>query len=164
MEKPIVDHQFCLKKMDMKGGWTYIEIEGLPKALKQRFGWIPVKGKIDDFDIKQFKLWGMSNGNTFMPVKAEIRKKIKKQEGDWVHVTLYYDDSPLEIPEEFLVCLMDSPKANAFFESMNDSSKKHYIDWIYASKTLETRVNRIAKAIEKMEMGLKVYQPMEQDI
>jgi hypothetical protein len=163
METPIVNEKYQLQKMDMKGGWTYVEFPNIPKHLKQPFGWVPVKGTIDGFEINQFKLWTMKTGNMFMPVKAEIRKKIKKQEGDWVHITLYYDDSPLVIPEEFLVCLLDAPKAHAFFQSISDTSKKHYIDWIYAGKALETRVNRIAKAIEKLEMGLKLYQTAENE-
>ena len=161
MEQPIVNEKYQLQKMDMKGGWTYVEFPNIPKHLKQPFGWVPVKGTVDSYEIKQFKLWTMKNGNMFMPIKADIRKKIKKQEGDWVHITLYYDDSPLVIPEEFLVCLLDAPKAHAFFETISDSSKKHYIDWIYEGKALETRVNRIAKSIEKLEMGLKLYQPTD---
>jgi Domain of unknown function (DUF1905)/Bacteriocin-protection, YdeI or OmpD-Associated len=163
MEIPIINEKFQLKKMQMKGGWTYVEFPNIPKHLKQPFGWVPVKGTIDGYEIKQFKLWTMASGNMFMPVKAEIRKKIKKEEGDWVHIILYYDDSSLVIPEEFLVCLMDAPKAYSFFQSIRDTSKKHYIDWIYEGKSLETRVNRIAKAIEKMEKGLKLYQPLEED-
>jgi hypothetical protein len=160
MEIPIINEKFELKKMQMKSGWTYVAFPNIPKHLKQPFGWVPVKGTIDGYEIKQFKLWTMKTGDMFMPVKAAIRKRIKKEEGDWVHIILYYDDSPLVIPDEFLVCLLESPKAHAFFQSISDSSKKHYIDWVYDSKSLETRVNRVAKAIEKMELGLKVYQPI----
>jgi hypothetical protein len=164
MEQPIVNEKFTIKKMQMKGGWSFVEFPNIPKQLKQPFGWVPVKGTIDGYEIKQFKLWTMASGSMFMPIKAEIRKKIKKEEGDWVHIVLYYDDSPLVIPEEFLVCLMDAPKAHVFFQSIRETSQKHYIDWIYESKSLETRVNRIAKAIEKMENGLKLYQTLEEDL
>jgi hypothetical protein len=164
MEQPIINEKFQLKKMQMKGGWTYVEFPNIPKHLKQPFGWVPVKGTVDGYEIKQFKLWTMASGNMFMPVKAEIRKKIKKEEGDSVHIILFYDNSPLDIPEEFLVCLMDAPKAYSFFQSMKETSQKHYVDWIYEAKSLETRVNRIAKTIEKLELGLKLYQPIERDI
>jgi Domain of unknown function (DUF1905)/Bacteriocin-protection, YdeI or OmpD-Associated len=163
-EQPIINQQFLIQKMPMKGGWSFVEFPNIPKQLKQPFGWVPVKGTIDGYEIKQFKLWTMASGNMFMPIKAEIRKKIKKGEGDWVHITLYYDDSPLVVPEEFLVCLLDSPKAYEIFQSMRETSQKHYIDWIYESKSMETRVNRIAKAIEKLEKGLKLYQSLDEDI
>ncbi len=163
-EQPIINQQFLIQKMSMKGGWSYVEIPNIPKHLKQPFGWVTVKGTIDGFEIKQFKLWTMVSGNMFLPIKAEIRIKIKKEEGDWVHITLYYDDSPLVIPDEFLVCLLDAPKALAFFQTISQTSQKHYVDWIYESKSLETRVNRIAKAIEKLEKGLKLYQSPEDNM
>ncbi len=50
-----------------------------------------------------------------LSVRAEIRKKIKKEAGDYVHVILYLDDEPLEIPEELLVCLLGEPEAWRFF-------------------------------------------------
>jgi Domain of unknown function (DUF1905)/Bacteriocin-protection, YdeI or OmpD-Associated len=162
MEKPLINEKFQIRKMQMKGGWSYVELPDIPKNLKQRFGWVAVKGTLDAYEIKQYKLMPMGNGNMFMPIKADIRKKIKKEEGDWVHITLYLDESPLIVPEEFLVCLMDAPKAYQVFKSFSDTSKKHYVDWIYEAKALETRVNRIAKAIEKLEMGLKLYQPIEE--
>jgi hypothetical protein len=163
MEQSIVNEKFQLKKMQMKGGWTYVEFSNIPKHLKQPFGWVSVKGTVDGYEIKQFKLWTMASGNMFMPIKAEIRKKIKKEEGDSVHIVLFHDDSPVVIPEEFLVCLIESPKAHSVFQSFSVSSQKHYIDWVYESKSLETRVNRIAKAIEKLEKGLKLYQPIEEN-
>ena len=85
------------------------------------------------------------------------RKKIGKGEGDWVHVILYADNSPIVIPEEFLVCLLDAPKAHTFFKTLTESAQKHYIDWIYEAKRLETKVNRISKTIERLEKGLKMY-------
>jgi hypothetical protein len=163
MEQPIVNQQFTLRKMQMKGGWTYVELPNIPMDLKQYYGWIPVKGTIDTFEIKQFKLMPMKNGNMFMPINAQIRKKIKKEEGDLVQITLHFDGSPLLIPDEFLVCLLESPKAHSVFQSFSETSKKHYVDWIYEAKSLETRVNRIAKTIEKLELGLKLYQPIEGD-
>jgi Domain of unknown function (DUF1905)/Bacteriocin-protection, YdeI or OmpD-Associated len=163
MEQLVVNQQFTLKKMQMKGGWTYVELPDIPKTLKQPFGWIPVKGTIDAFEVKQYKLMPMKNGNMFLPINAQIRKKIRKEEGDTVHITLYFDDSPLVVPDEFLVCLLESPKAHSVFESFSETSKKHYVDWIYEGKSLETRVNRMAKAMGKLEKGLKLYQPIEGD-
>jgi hypothetical protein len=157
MEKPLVDKICQLKKIEGKGGWTYTEIPEVLQDKKAPFGWVQVRGTIDNFEIKQYKLMPMGNGQLFLPVKSEIRKKIKKEAGDWVQVILYPDNSPVEIPDEFLVCLMDAPDAYRFFQNLTDSNKKYYIDWILESKTLETKVNRMAKAIERLEKGLKMY-------
>ena len=62
------------------------------------------------------------NGQLLLSVKAEIRKKIKKQAGDYVHVILYPDNEPLEIPEELLLCLQEDQDAQQFFHSLNENA------------------------------------------
>jgi hypothetical protein len=158
MTAPLVNQQYYIKKMQGKSGWTYTEIPEIPQDKKAPFGWVQVRGTIDSYEINQYKLMPMGNGHLFLPLKAEVRKQIRKKEGDWVHITLYADDSPVEIPDEFLLCLLDSPNAHRFFQTLTNSAQKQYIDWMYAAKRLETRVHRIAKAIEKMERGLKLYE------
>ena len=113
-------------------------------------GWVKVKGFIDDYEIKSYRLMPMANGKLFLPVKAEIRKKIKKQGGDWVKITLFADTDPLHIPDEFLLCLRDEPAAYKTFHNLNESTQKYYVDWIYSSKKAETRIERIAKAIDQL--------------
>jgi hypothetical protein len=162
MDELLINGDFQIEKMQGKGGWSFVLLPPVHQKNRTRFGWLSVKGTIDSYPIQQFKLWTTAKGDLFLPIKAAIRKKIKKAEGDWVVVNLYYDTSKVEIPEELLMCLMESPKAQAFFESIAESSQKHYIDWIYEAKSVETRANRIAKAIEKMERGLKVYQNLEE--
>jgi hypothetical protein len=60
---------------------------------------VKVKGSIDSVELKNYRLIPMGNGTLFLPVKAEIRKKINKKEGDFIHVILFEDNDPLEIPE-----------------------------------------------------------------
>lgn len=100
----------------------------------------------------------MGNGSLFLPVKAEIRKKIKKAEGDTVHVILYPDNEPLEIPEEMLLCLMDEPEALAFFKTLTESEQKFYIQYVYSAKKEETKIDRLAKTINRLLKGLKLYE------
>ncbi|MBC7826699.1 MAG: DUF1905 domain-containing protein [Chitinophagaceae bacterium] len=155
MERPLVNKKYKLEKFPGKGGWTYTVIAEIPPDKKERFGWVTVKGFIDDYEIKRYHLMPMANGKLFLPVKAEIRKKIKKQGGDWVKVVLFSDRDPLHIPGEFLQCLRDEPSAYKTFNSFNESNKKYYVDWIYSSKKEETRIERMAKAIDRLAKGLK---------
>ena len=99
----------------------------------------------------------MGDGRLFLPVRAEIRKKIGKKEGDWVHVILFPDNEPLEIPEEMLLCLEDEPKALKFFNRLSDSEQKFYIQWVYSAKKEETKIDRLAKTINRLTKGLKMY-------
>ncbi len=155
MDKPFVNKKYKLQKYPGKGGWTYAIISEISSDRKQPFGWVRVRGFIDDFEIKNYKLMPLGNGKMFLPVRAEIRKQIKKQDGDWVKVILFEDNDPLEIPDEFLQCLRDDPAAYKTFNNLNESHKKYYLDWIYSSKKEETRVERIAKSMDWLAKGLR---------
>lgn len=157
MEKPLVNKKYLLEKFPGKGGWTFARIPDISQDKKAPFGWKKVKGTIDGYEIRKYHLMPMGEGKLFLPVKAEIRKKIKKQEGDLVHILLYPDNEPLETPEEMLICLEDEPKALTFFNSLSESERKFYIQWIYSAKKEETKIDRLAKTINKLLKGLKMY-------
>lgn len=156
-QKPLVDNHFLLEKFDGKGGWTFARIPEIKQDKNAPFGWRKVRGTIDGFEIRHYHLMPMGDGRLFLPVKAEIRKKIKKEAGQRVHVILFPDKEPFEIPEEFLICLMDAPKAKHFFDSLSESEKKYYVQWIYSAKREETKVTRITKTLDRLERHLKMY-------
>lgn len=164
MEKPLVDKTYLVEKFAGKGGWTYVVLPEIVPDKKAYFNWIQVRGQIDDYELTHYRLMPMGGGKMFMPLKAEVRKKIKKGEGDWVHVVLYKDDTPFVIPDEFWVCLTESPPAELFFNSLTISNQRFYIDWIYSAKRLETRVNRIAKTIERLEKREKFFDVGKEDL
>ncbi len=147
---PIVNKKYLLEKYPGKGGWTFATIPEIPQDKHAHFGWVKVKGSIDGYEIKKYNLMPMGNGHLFLPVKAEIRKQINKQAGDFVHVILYLDNEPLEIPEEFFICLNDEPEALKFFNSIKESDQHNYIKWIYAAKTESTKIDRIADVINRL--------------
>jgi hypothetical protein len=155
--KPLVDKKYRLEKFPGKGGWTYVRLPDNLKDTKSPFGWKKVKGTIDGYEIRKYHLMPMGDGKVMLPVKAEIRKQIEKNEGDLVHIILYPDDEPLEVPEEMLLCLEDEPAALKFFKSLSESEQKFYIQWIYSAKKEETKIDRLAKSINKLARGMKLY-------
>lgn len=150
MEKPLVNQAYLLQKYPGKGGWTYAEIPGISQDKSAPFGWVRVRGSIDGYPIKQYRLMPMGNGKLFLPVKAEIRKIIGKKEGDYVAVVLYKDESPLEIPEALQLCLLDEPAAYSAFMALSESAQKKHIDWIFSVKKIETQAERIAECIQML--------------
>lgn len=56
-----------------------------------------------------------------------------------------------------LLCLQDEPTALKFFKSLSESEQKFYIQWIYSAKKDETKVDRLAKTIDRLLKGLKMY-------
>ena len=160
--KPLVKAKHILQKYPGKGGWTYAAIPEVKPNKKNPFGWIKVKGKIDKFEFKNYKLMPMGNGTLFLPVKAEIRKYINKQAGDYVNIILYIDDSTLEIPNELIECLKnESEKTYNNFIALTEGEQKVYIDWIYQAKKDETKANRIVKMIQKVEQNLRFHDKYE---
>ena len=155
--KSLVNKKYLLERFPGKGGWTFARIPEILQDKKAHFGWVKVKGTIDGYEISKYHLMPMGNGSLFLPVKAEIRKKIQKKEGDKVHVILYLDNEPLEIPEEMLLCLQDEPAALKYFKSISESEQKFYIQWIYSAKKVETKVDRLAKTINRLAKGIKFY-------
>ncbi len=156
MAEPLVDKDYLLEKYPGKGGWTYAAIPEVLQDKKSPFGWVKVRGRIDNYEIKNYRLMPMGNGKLFLPVKADIRKKIGKQAGNYVHIVLYADNDGIEIPEELLLCLLDNPTAYQTFLSYTEGEQKAFIDWIYAAKTDQTKVERIAKTLDKLEKRQKL--------
>ncbi len=155
-DKPLVNKKYLLEKFPGKGGWTYAQIPEILPDKHSPFGWVRVRGTIDDFEIKNYKLMPMGNGKLFLPLKAEIRKRIKKQAGDFVRVILFADNLPTEIPEELRLCLLDEPNGLKNFMTYTNGEQKTFIDWIYSAKKDETKIERIAKTIDKIVKGQKL--------
>lgn len=154
-EKPLVDKEYLLEKFPGKYGWTFTIIPEILPDPNALFNWVKVRGSIDGYEIRKYHLMPSGKGTLLLAVKSEIRKKIKKQAGDYVHIILYPDNEPTEIPEEFLLCLQTDSEALQFFNSLNISEQHNYIKWIYSAKTEETRVDRIAKTLVRLSKHKK---------
>lgn len=152
-EKLLVDKNYLLINV---GGWTFAEIPEIPMP-KKAFGMLKVKGKIDDYEFSNTHLMPMGNGHVGLAVKSVIRKKIKKQAGDIVHLTIYEDNASLIIPEELLLCMEGEKDILDKFEKYSEGQKKAFIDWINSAKTEQTKVNRIAKTITMIQNNEKFY-------
>ncbi len=157
-EKPLVNKKYILQKYPGKGGWTYAEIPEILQNKNNPFGWVKVKGSIDGFELKNYKLMPMGNGKLFLPVKAEIRKKINKEAGDFVNIILFADDSLYEIPNEILECFQNEHnEISEVFFNFSEGEQKSYINWIYEAKTQKTKTQRIVTMIERLQQNLKFY-------
>jgi bifunctional DNA-binding transcriptional regulator/antitoxin component of YhaV-PrlF toxin-antitoxin module len=148
-ETPIVNQQSQLKKYSGKGGWTFAVIPDLPIDKHAYFGWVKVSGSIDGYEIKKSHLMSM-NGMMFLPVKAEIRKKIGKKEGDWVQLILYSEQIPPVEYNDFMICLKDDPTAYQNYLKKPESEQKAFTDYIYSAKEDKIKVERIAEILNKL--------------
>jgi hypothetical protein len=144
----MIRKRYLLKKFPGKGGWTYAEIPEIPMDKNTPFGWVRVKGSIDSYQFEKYHLMPLGNGKLFLPVKAEVRKKIKKQAGDYVEVMIEPDHSTIAIPAELEECLQAEPAAHSYFLGLKEGQQKEFIDWIYAARQDPTKAARIIKTID----------------
>ncbi len=142
-----------------KTGWHYITITSaqakqLGHQTKKSFR---VKGKLDEFVIKEIALMPMGDGNFIMPLNATIRKGIKKRKGATLLVQIEKDETVFVPSGELMECLEDEPKALEYFNSIPKSHQKYFINWIESAKTDQTKAKRIAQAVtglsHKMNFG-----------
>lgn len=149
-KKPFIENDYLLQKFGGKGGWTYALIPEVSKEKRFPFGLKKVSGSIDNFKLENCTLMPFGNGQLFLPVKAEIRKSIKKEAGDWVRITLFGEESPEVIPGDILECLKEAPNAYKRFKELSDLEQKEEIDAIMEAKRQDTKVEKIVRLIDKL--------------
>lgn len=155
METPIpfIDDTFTLLKSQKKGGWTYVLIPLEKPLAKTPFGMKKVNGFIDDYELKDFTMWSIKNQGHFVAVKADIRKAIRKEEGDTVRLVIYTDELPTVADDDFILCLKDDPDAYAAFLSYPEKKRKTITAWVIAPTSEDGKIQRIAEAIDRIAAG-----------
>jgi len=82
------------------------------------------------------------------PVLKAIREKLGKKIGDTIEVTIQLDTEAREIetPADLRKALMAN-KLDKAFDKLSYTHRKEYVKWIEEAKKVETRENRILKAV-----------------
>jgi hypothetical protein len=144
-----------------KTGWSYIEIpadmaQQLKPGNRTSFR---VRGMLDGFPVNGMALMPMGDGNFIMALKAEVRKRIHKNAGAMLQVSIEEDtDYKVEIPAELQEFF--DPDASDFFFSLPKSHRDYFIKWIDQAKTAETRAKRIVNTANAALRKLKYNEMM----
>lgn len=155
--KALVDKRFIIQKQTAKGGWHFVVIPAIPPKYKNEQGLVRIRGFVDGFELRQFNLLPIKTGESMLVLNAQLRKSIGKKAGDTVQVKLYPDQSKVSVPEEILDSLLQSEEAYSFFQTLTESNKKYYIDWVMEARMIDTKVSRIVKMIRQLEHKKKFW-------
>lgn len=136
------------EKQGEKTGWSYITIPAdIAAKLKSGKKSFRVKGKLDNFAIKQIALLPMGSGDFIMPINATMRKGTGKRKGAMLKVELEADNKEFKLSSDFMECLADDPQALVFFKTLTPGHQRYFSKWIDDAKTEPTKTKRIAQAV-----------------
>lgn len=123
-----------------------IEVPFDPKPV---FGRVraPVKVTVNSYTFRS--TIARMGGQTFIPLRRSNREAAGVQGGQVVRVTLELDTEKREVkPPADLVKALKAGKAWAQWQQLSYSHQREYVEAIEQAKRPETRVRRIAKAVE----------------
>ncbi len=136
------------EKMGEKTGWSYIVFTSAQaKKLTENRVSFRIKGTLDAVPIRQVAVLPMGDGRFILPLNATLRKKLGKQAGDKITVSIEADKKPLQLVPEFVACLKDEPAAWKFFQTLPPGHRRYFSKWIATAKTAPARTKRIVQAV-----------------
>ena len=111
-------------------------------------GRVPVQARLDKIPYTG-SLMTCGTPYHLLAVPKDIRSQLSKEPGDPISVELWKDDAPrtIEIPPEFTK-LLKKEKLFEKFESLSNTRRKEYRNYLITPKKEETRLRRLTKAIE----------------
>jgi hypothetical protein len=138
------------------GAWSMMHI---PFDVEKEWGSrarVSVCGAINGFAFRTSIFPDGKGGHTMMVNKA-MQKEGGAVPGKSVRVELEHDTSPrtISVPPDLKKALAKNSGAATVFETFAPSHRRAYVDWIMQAKRAETRVTRIARAVQMIAAGKK---------
>jgi hypothetical protein len=144
-------------RMGEKTGWTFVAVpaaiaEQIKPGCKKSYR---IKGLLDAVAVSGMALTPMGEGNFILPLKASLRKQLRKEEGARLHLQLEEDkDFKVEMPEDLELCLLEDRQYLETFLSQPKGHQNYFINWLNTAKTEPTRVKRLTQIVLAMEKKL----------
>lgn len=135
-----------------KTGWSYVEmpVDVWKKLKLKNRREFRVKGFIDDVKIERLSCMPAKEGHFIIPLNAELRKKLGKNEGAMLNLKIEVDNSPALQSAELMECLNEDEIALKQFNSLLLSHRNYFHRYVYTAKGAATKAGRIVNVINAM--------------
>ncbi|MFI7064562.1 YdeI/OmpD-associated family protein [Kribbella sp. NPDC050124] len=132
------------------GGGAWVEVPGEVIAALGGGGRIPVRASFDGVEYRG-SIASMGGCMVIGMLKG-IRTQLGKGDGDAVTVTVERDtaERTVVVPEDLAAALEEAGVREAF-DALSYSHRREHVNAINDAKKPETRVRRIAKAVEMLK-------------
>jgi hypothetical protein len=149
--------EVMLTRFPGKGGWTYAPVGQLPFKVKTHIGNLKVCGRLNEVALEEAHLMPMGKGLRFLPVNAELRKKLGKQAGDVVRLQLFVVEKPNSLAlslADFRECLAEVPVALHAFEALGASQQQALLEQVAEADNEQQQVARVEAVIAQLAQGV----------
>lgn len=133
-------------------------MDQLPKK-----GRIRVKGTMQGIPFA-LAIQSMKNGVRYFSVNRELFKKISSLSDGEISIKFHpVDPDELDIPEELNELLLQDEHAAEIWNNFTTGKKRGLIHYLDSAKSIETKVNRAVKIMNKAKAGLLYSQKKNQE-
>lgn len=155
----MVTFEARIERYDSQGektGWTYITIPAamagnIKPGTRKTYR---VRGRLDDVPVRQLALVPVGGGDYILPLRSDLRRKLRKDKGASLQVQLEADPEAPALDPDLLECLSDEPAALARFNSLPPSHRQYFARWVGEARTLPTKSARITRTVAALVEGL----------
>jgi hypothetical protein len=130
---------------------TYIEFPYDTNVEFGTKGQVKVLASFDGFEYRG-SLTNMGMEHHCLGLVQKIRKEVRKNPGDMIHVIIIKDEEPrsVEIPKDLINKLDENTNAKEFFNGLSYTNQKLYVNWITSAKRTITRDKRLSEIIDML--------------
>jgi hypothetical protein len=134
--------------------WVVLPI---PFDVAARFGSrgrVPVSGSLNGIPFRN-SIFPSGDGTHHMMINKALQRDAGCGPDALVEIVMQVDLAPRaeETPPDLRDALSAEPQAAAFFEKLSDSSRNEFIRWITSAKRDDTRAERVAKTLARLQAG-----------
>ncbi len=153
-----------IARFDHKGektGWRYVMVPAaIANQLKEgERRSMRVRGMIDSVPVEGLSLLPMGEGDFILALNTSLRKKLRKEEGADVILSLeWHADFEIDLPEDLQACLEMEESLFDRFMRFSKSHRNYFITWLNTAKTEATRTKRLLMIVHAMENHLDYSQ------